>query len=281
MERREIVEEIVRLVESDAVLADRLRRALLSRELLELPEHVAALVSAMHDMAATQRAMLEAVHVVSQSTHSVVEGLRILMEGDERLQQDMTALREDVATLKEDVAILKEDVAILKEGQARLEKRVARLEVDVADLRGDSLERRYRERATSYFSPLARRIRVMAHEELAHLLEEAQEQGIVSEQEGDDALAADVVAHGRSRQTGQDVVIVAEVSVTIYPDDVRRALSRAQAMGRALGLEAIPVVAGQRLTPAAEALAREKVWRLLDGRAYPPGAAAPTYQEEL
>jgi len=293
MERREIVEDVIRLVESDAALADRLRRALLSRELLELPEHVAALVGAMRDMAVTQRAILEAVHAVSQGVVSVVEGLRILMEGHERLQQDMTAFKEGVATLKEDVATLKEDVATLKEGQIRLEERVgrleeqgarvegrvARLEVDVAGLRGDSLERRYRERAASYFSPLVRRIRVMAHEELAHRLEEAQEQGLISEQEVDDALAVDVVASGRSRQTGKDVVIVAEVSASIHPDDVRRALSRAQVMGRALGLEAIPVVAGLRITPDAEALAREKAWRLLDGRAYPPGAAAPTYQE--
>ena len=266
MERREIVEDIIRLVESDAALAERLRRALLSRELLELPEHVAALVGAMHDMAATQRAILEAVHALSQSIHSVVEGLRTLMEGHERLQQDMTAL--------------KEDVAILKEGQARLEKRVARLEADVADLRGDSLERRYRERAPGYFSPLVRRIRVIAHEELAHLLEEAQEQGLVSEQEVDDALAVDVVARGRSRQTDKDIVIVAEVSAAIYPEDVQRALSRAQVIGRALRLEAIPVVAGLRITPAAEALAREQAWRFLDGRPYPPGTAAPTYQEE-
>jgi chromosome segregation ATPase len=294
MERREIVEDIIRLVESDAALAERLRRALLSRELLELPEHVAALVGAMHDMAATQRAILEAVHALSQSIHSVVEGLRTLMQGHERLQQDMTALKEDVAilkedvaalkedvaTLKEDVAILKQDVATLKEGQARLEKRVARLEADVADLRGDSLERRYRERAPGYFSPLVRRIRVIAHEELAHLLEEAQEQGLVSEQEVDDALAVDVVARGRSRQTDKDIVIVAEVSAAIYPEDVRRALSRAQVIGRVLRLEAIPVVAGLRITPAAEALAREQAWRLLDGRPYPPGTAAPTYQEE-
>jgi chromosome segregation ATPase len=315
MERREIVEDTIRLVESDAALAERLRRALLSRELLELPEHVAALVGAMQDMAATQRAMLEAVHALSQSTHSVVEGLRTLMEGHERLQQDMAPLREDVAVLKEDVATLKEDVAtlkedvailkedvatlkedvailkedvatlkedvaILKEGQARLEKRVARLEADVAELRGDSLERRYRERAPGYFSPLVRRIRVMAHEELAHLLEEAQEQGLVSEQEVDDALAVDVVARGRSRQTDKDIVIVAEVSAAIYPEDVRRTLSRAQVIGRALRLEAIPVVAGLRITPAAEALAREQAWRLLDGRPYPPGTAAPTYQEE-
>ena len=141
------------------------------------------------------------------------------------------------------------------------------------------LEERHYERAIAYFAPLARRIRVIPWEELAHRLDDAQEQGTIREQEMHDALLADVVASGRSRQTGKDVVIVAEVSASIHPDDVRRALSRAQVMGRALGLEAIPVVAGLRITPDAEALAREKAWRLLDGRAYPPGVAAPTYQE--
>jgi hypothetical protein len=142
------------------------------------------------------------------------------------------------------------------------------------------LKERYYERAIAYFAPLARRTRVIPWEELAHLLEAAQEQGAILEQEMHDALLADVVARGRSRQTGKDVVIVAEVSTTIYPEDVRRALSRAQVIGRALRLEAIPVVAGRRITPAAEALAREQAWRLLDGRPYPPGTAAPTYQEE-
>jgi cell division protein FtsB len=222
----------------------------------------------------------EDVAVLKEDVAVLKEDVAILKEDVAILKEDVAILKEDVAVLKEDVAILKQDVATLKEGQARLEKRVARLEADVADLRGDSLERRYRERAPGYFSPLVRRIRVIAHEELAHLLEEAQEQGLVSEQEVDDALAVDVVARGRSRQTDKDIVIVAEVSAAIYPEDVRRALSRAQVIGRALRLEAIPVVAGLRITPAAEALARGQAWRLLDGRPYPPGTAAPTYQEE-
>jgi len=324
MDRREVVEELIRLVEEDQELAERLRRALLSRELLGLPEHVAALAGAMRDLADTQRAVLESVRSVSQAVTAVTSGLRTLMRGQERLldvttslqadvaalkqdvaalkegqarlEQDVAALKQDVAALKEgqarleqdvaalkqDVAALKEgqarleqDVAALKEGQARLERRLDRLERQVDDLRGDVLEQRYRERAASYFAPLARRIRVIPREELADLLEEALEQRRIAEDEIADALDTDVVARGRSRDTGEATIIVAEVSATVFPDDVDRAIRRAGLIGRALGVEAIAAVAGQRLRPEAEVVAREGVWRVLNGRCYPPGTEAP------
>jgi len=303
MDRREVVEELIRLVEEDQELAERLRRALLSRELLGLPEHVAALAGAMRDLADTQRAVLESVRSVSQAVTAVTSGLRTLMRGQERLldvttslqadvaalkqdvaalkegqarlEQDVAALKQDVAALKEGQARLEQDVAALKEGQARLERRLDRLERQVDDLRGDVLEQRYRERAASYFAPLARRIRVIPREELADLLEEALEQRRIAEDEIADALDTDVVARGRSRDTGEATIIVAEVSATVFPDDVDRAIRRAGLIGRALGVEAIAAVAGQRLRPEAEVVAREGVWRVLNGRCYPPGTEAP------
>ncbi len=333
--RPQDIEDLARFIEEQPELAHRLRQALLTKELLELPQHVAALVGAMRDMAGTERAILEAAHSLSQGLTTVIEGMHTLMEGHQRLQQDVVTLKEgqarlerDVAVLKQDVATLKQDVAALKEGQARLERDVAvlkqdvatlkqdvaalkegqvRLERDVAvlkedvaalkegqtrlerwmarlqdqvdELRGDSLERRYRERAPSYFAPLARRIRVIPREELAELLEDAQEEGAISEEEAAEAADADVVARGRRREDGEPVVIVAEVSATIFPSDVHRAVARAAAIGKALKATTIAAVAGQRLRPEAEAIARERLWRLLDGRHYPPGTAAPAVAE--
>ena len=48
---------------------------------------------------------------------------------------------------------------------------------DVGELKGDSLERRYRERAVAYFGRLLRRVRVLSLEELSTLLDEAVARG--------------------------------------------------------------------------------------------------------
>jgi hypothetical protein len=175
------------------------------------------------------------------------------------------------------MAELIQRVTSLIEAQQRLEVQMAELTRvvrtltdEVGELKGDSLERRYRERAVAYFGRLLRRIRVLSLEELSILLDEAVARGTLSEVEAEAVTWADLVVQGRRREDGTEVALVVEVSWGVGPQDVERAVARAASLTRA-GLSALPVVAGHMITREAVELAqRQRVWQVLDGQIVSP-----------
>ena len=154
------------------------------------------------------------------------------------LKQTVQKQGEDIAVLKEDVAVLKEDVGVLKS--------------DVGDLKGDSFERKVRERAPSYFGKIIRKCKLISHIELANILDDALDAGIIGDDERDDALLCDVVVTGALRNNKErKVLIVAEVSVVVDKQDVERAYSRTKIIEKCMGLPGIPVVIGKEHTEGA------------------------------
>ena len=168
------------------------------------------------------------------------------------LKQTVQKQGEDIAVLKEDVAVLKEDVAVLKEDVAVLKQDVGVLKSDVGDLKGDSFERKVRERAPSYFGKIIRKCKLISHIELANILDDALDTGIIGDDERDDALLCDIVVTGALRSDKErKVLIVAEVSVVVDKQDVERAASRTKVIEKCMGLPGIPVVIGKEHTEGA------------------------------
>ena len=154
------------------------------------------------------------------------------------LKQTVQKQGEDIAVLKEDVAVLKQDVGVLKS--------------DVGDLKGDSFERKVRERAPSYFGKIIRKCKLISHIELANILDDALDTGIIGDDERDDALLCDIVVTGALRSDKErKVLIVAEVSVVVDKQDVERAASRTKVIEKCMGLPGIPVVIGKEHTEGA------------------------------
>ncbi|MCL6641581.1 MAG: DUF3450 domain-containing protein, partial [Candidatus Rokubacteria bacterium] len=152
-----------------------------------------------------------------------------------------------------------------------LTEQVGRLTVVVGSLRGESLERRYRERAPAYFDDLLRGLHVVTWEELAALLDDAQARGVITRDHRRFLLDADVVARGRRWDDGTTTYLVAEVSSVIDSEDVRRAAERAEVLAHATAAPTMAAVAGEAITSSAEEAARiHRVWRVLDGRAHAP-----------
>ncbi|MFN3535268.1 MAG: hypothetical protein ACK4WB_07755, partial [Desulfatiglandales bacterium] len=152
----------------------------------------------------------------------------------------------------------KEEFLPLKGQVDRIEKDVSVLKIDVADLKGDNFERKVRERAPSYFGRLMRRCKVISHEELANILDDAVDNGVISESERDNAVNIDVVAIGLLRhEREKKVVAVTEVSIKADRVDVERASERAGIIGRAMNLPALAIVIGKEYTKGAEARAEE------------------------
>ena len=227
--------DLLRLLEERPEWRAELRRAILTDELLGLPELV--------------RALVEAQRRTEERLTRVDEQLAMLAEAQRRTEVQMTALAE---------------------AQRRTEARMDVMSIDLAELKGDSLERRYRERGPAYFARLVRRPRVLAVQEMLDLLEPVVERGELSAEEVDEAALADMVVQGRRREDNAGVYLVVEVSWGVGPYDVERAAHRAELLRRA-GLLAMPVVAGKAVMPEVARRARElQVWQVTDGQVVTP-----------
>ncbi|HOE21291.1 MAG TPA: hypothetical protein PKJ69_10080 [Spirochaetota bacterium] len=194
---------------------DELRKLILTEELINLPKKFD--------------------EFVKQYQNFIENEFKPLKQTVQKQGEDIAVLKEDVAVLKEDVAVLKQDVGVLKS--------------DVGDLKGDSFERKVRERAPSYFGKIIRKCKLISHIELANILDDALDAGIIGDDERDDALLCDVVVTGALRNNKErKVLIVAEVSVVVDKQDVERAASRTKVIEKCMGLPGIPVVIGKEHT---------------------------------
>ncbi len=229
-------QDLLRLLEQHPEWRAELRRYVLTEELLELP----ALV-------------------------------RQLVEAQARTEQRVAELAGRVGTLEEALAALVRRVADLAEAQGRSTAQLDALAGRVGTLDGEVLELRYARRAPAYFSRLARRLRVLEPGAVANLLDDAIEQGRLTEDERAAILEADLVLAGQRREDRAELYLLVEVSSGIGLQDARRAVERAGMLAK-LGRPIVPVVAGRWINPEARAFAEDwGVWQVLDGQARPPG----------
>ena len=232
----EDLHDLVRLLEQHPEWRPELRRLLLTEEILSLPQVVRELAQEVKLLAEAQR-----------RTEQRLEELALAQRATEQRLGELTAAQRDT------------------------EQTVGALVRDVAGLKGESLERRYRERAASYFQRILRRIRIVDHQQLGLLLDDAVDSSRLTPEERADLLEADVVLMGLL--DGQEVYLVAEVSGIVMAHDVRRARRRAAILEKATGQRAIPAVAGERVLDDRETQEEAAgVWKVLDGRSEPPAA---------
>jgi len=295
---------LLRLLEQQPAWRDALRAALLGEEFTELPKLVQELVRAQRATSRQIRALTEAqvrteerVGRLEAAVERLAEAQARTEERVGRLEAAVERLAEAQARTEERVGRLEAAVERLAEAQARTEERVGRLEVvverlaeaqartqeelralvrevtglkdDVARLKGTDLQRTYRERAAQYFQAVLRRIRVLDHQQLADLLDDAVDAGRVTLQEKEQVLQCDVAVVGR--RDGEQVYLLAEVSSVVDRQDVQRARDRASILERATGLPVLSAAAGNHATAGAREEAKASgVWLILDGRAEGP-----------
>jgi len=238
-----------------------------------LTQRVDSLTARVDSLAEAQRRTEEELKSLAARVDSLAEAqrkteeeLRSLTARVDSLTQRVDSLAAQMEVLTARVDSLTQRVDSLAEAQRRTEETVRRLVIDVGELKGDSLERKYRERAAVYFGRLLRKLRVMPFEELREMVDGAVDEGKLSEDEAEDVLGCDFVARGLRKEDGVEEHLLVEVSWGIGVGDVERALRRAEILGK-LGLEVVPVVAGKGLTPEARDLAeRRGVGVVVDGR---------------
>jgi chromosome segregation ATPase len=281
--------DLIRLLETRPEWRADLRRLVLSEELLALPEQIAlfradterrfqelteaqsrtdariaALTEAQSRTDARIAALTEAQNRTDAQLVIIGERLAALTEAQSRTDARIAALTEAQNRTDAQLVIIGERLAALTEAQNRTDAQIAALtdmskrhDDSIGDLKGEVLEVRYQRNASAYVGRLVRRAQVLSANELMELLENAVDQGLLTEEEKNDVSLTDVIVRGRRKEDGAPVYLAIEVSWGVGPYDVERAVHRAALLSR-LGVPAIPVVAGKSITPDADDISRSR-----------------------
>jgi len=239
-------QDLVRILKEKPEWREELRRLVLTEELLALPEQLA-----------TFRAQTE-------------QRFQELVEAQKRIEAQVAELAEAQKHTEVQVAELAEAQKHTEVQVAELIQTVRTLTVDVGWLKGSSLEADYRMKAYAYFGRLLRRVHVLSPDELASLLDHAVDTGALSADQAHEIFLADAVVRGKRQEDAAEVYLVVEVSWGVGPQDVERAVRRAELLAKT-GTPTLPVVAGKTVTTEAARLAQAmKVWQVTDGQVVSP-----------
>jgi hypothetical protein len=237
---------------------------------------VEAQVRTEEQLAGAQRRTEERVGRLDEALTELAAAQRRTEERLERLAADLVAA---VAQTEDQFVRLTRETgrlaADLVAAVAQTEDQFVRLTRETGRLKGWNLEAQYRDKAHAYFQRILRRIRSVSREDIETLADEAEEKGALSSDDHVDLMQADVVIRGRLRDGRTEVYLVAEVSSVVDPEDVARSHSRAKLLARLVSPPVIAAVAGEWVTKSAdEEAVRLGVWRVLNGRTFPPNAPA-------
>ena len=219
------INDFVRILRENPDWAETIRSILLSKELLELPERFAAFVEA-----------------TNQNFHLVNQRL-------DRLEADVSVLKTDMAGVKSDVAVLKTDMAGVK---GRLDNLSGsdyefKVEKNIGSLAGEYLRIR---RTRVLKGP-----RAGLDYEFTERVEDAEDNGIITEEQNHELGRSDLIFAGRRRTDGADLHVAAEISITIGNIDITRAAHRAGILELVTGQPVMPVVIGAHIDDDRVALA--------------------------
>ena len=168
------------------------------------------------------------------------------------LKTDMVEVKADIGGLKTDVSVLKTDMTDVKAKLDRqtgiiLEQRAHRIILNIAK---DHLDLTRGSILKSDFIDMGRRLR--------DGIDDAEEKGLITEDEADNLRLIDLIIRGRRRSDRVHVHVAIEVSQTINNDDITRARDRAKTLAAVTGTEAIAAVIGAIVNPPQQALAHRE-----------------------
>ncbi len=244
----ETVEQLADFLEQNEEWRRKIYSILVPRELARMPAE-------LEEFRSETRREFDAVR---REMHQGFEQIRAEMrEGFQRVDREMRERFEQVDREFQEVRVE------MRESDAQLGQKIQKNTDDIAELKGMSLEHQYRSRARSLFGKYFRNVVVIDWIDLEEQLNAVEP---LSETERAELSVIDLLARGRRRTGGQETVLVVEVSWSIAPYDVERAVRRAEIFTRR-GISAIPMVAGREVSDEARTVAQQLGCAiLLDGR---------------
>ena len=236
------IADIARILREQPEWNDTIRGILLSRELLELPEKFAEFAQSTSDR---QDQLDNRLDEFIQATN---RNFQLVYERLERLEVVVS----DLNTRTGQVEI----------GVAALNTRMNRMEGKLDNAIGANYERKVAKVIHSLLGRLSlRRTKILrgylvgVSQEFTDLVDDAEDNGLITEAQHNDIMQADLVCWGRNRYEGWEQYVAGEISVTIGDSDITRAVQRASILSAIVGQTVQPAVVGAYIDDERIALA--------------------------
>ena len=243
------IADIARILREQPEWKDTIRGILLSQELLELPERFAdfvqitnrnfQLVYERQDRLETDIA--EFVQITNRNFQLVYEGL-------DRLETAQTETNQRLDRLET--------------GVSALNTRMNRMEGKLDNSMGTNYERKVAKNIYSLMGSLnLRRTHVLKgylvgmSREFADLVDDAEDDGLITAEQNNEVMWVDLVCLGRNRYNGSEQYVAGEISITIGSSDITRAAQRAAILSSVVGHTVQPAVFGAYIDDERTALA--------------------------
>ena len=225
------------------------RNLILSQELIDTPNRLDRI---SEQIAELFRAMAQTDRRLEEYIANTDRNVELFNQRFDRLESDMAEVKADIGGLKTDVSVLKTDMTDVKAKLDRqtgiiLEQRAHRIILNIAK---DHLDLTRGSILKSDFIDMGRRLR--------DGIDDAEEKGLITEDEADDLRLIDLIIRGRRRSDRVHVHVAIEVSQTINNDDITRARDRAKTLAAVTGTESIAAVIGAIVNPPQQALAHRE-----------------------
>jgi len=232
----------------------------LTQRVDQLTERMEQLTQRVDQLTVRMEELTQRVDQLTQRMDQLTERMDQLTDAQQQTEKRLDELTQRMEELTH-------RVDQLAEAQQKTEETVRRLLLDVSELKGDALERRYRERAYSYFSKLLSRIHVLSGEEFQGIVVDALERGIITRDQMEDLLQLDLLLKGKRWDTKKESYLAVEISWGLGKTDVDRVERRVQLL-KQMGLsEVMGAIAGKKILYDVEEYAVKRgIKVVLDGK---------------
>jgi len=249
---------IIRQIETDPALKAQMRAVLLGDELLALPAQVAQLIegqremqAAIRDLTESQREMQAAITGTIERQDRMEDTLTQLVQSQREMQAAITGtierqdrMEDTLTQLVQSQREMQAAITALTESHQRLEMSHKRLIGDVSQLKGSDLEARVRNRLNTLLPDDFERATILADEEIKKRITAWNQKKTLKKPERMRIAQTDIIADARIAD--KPVTVVAEVSASVYPNDIERVAETARIL-QERGEQVRPLVFGNAI----------------------------------
>ena len=267
-------QDLLNLLDNNEEFRRAARRALLTDDLLELPDLVREMQQTQRLMIQQMAQLAERMDRMDERQGRVEERMDRMDERQGRMEERMDRMDARFEEMGATVARIDERVDGLSKQVGNLDERVDGLSGQVGDLsrqvgdvsgrlRGWELERgavgRLLPRLAQEYdvarikavsadsSRSAVRVRAVWETRFVEAVEAGVDEGRITEDEADALDRTDIVARGRRRVDRAEMWFAVQASATLDNNDIERAATGAVALGKLSGDRAVAVVYGRRI----------------------------------
>ena len=251
------ISDLARILAERPEWSDTLRSLLLTKEILDLPTALAQLTQVVNDFIQEQR------EINQRADERLARLEEIAASSNERLArlEEIAARSEQrLARLEEIAASTNERLTGLETNTRQMRGEIDRMQGQIGRLLGAEAERRLQGHLDVVLSQRMRLRRAVTLKSiianidrgLADLLEDAEDQQIITPEQNIHVRLLDVILRAIDRATAAPVYIAVEISLTLHQEDIDRAAERAAILEKATGVAAKAVVVSGRVPPPQE-----------------------------